>query len=801
MKQGLRWNGLLIRSVLVTVLTFTLVALVTVLYTMAHARQQASEQSQVRLEQLLDTVESTLRVACFARNDELARDVARGLLRNPEVLRVTISESEQVLADLSRDGQPDAGPHSTKGLIRHIHSPFIDDEVVGRIQLEPAPEIIEQRIRSEVINGSQQLAWQLALIAGAMVLTLLFFIIQPITTMSRTLHDMNPVAGDLLRIPAGHQTTEIGALVNDINALAGRLVSALDQEHQLRLQREIDERKYHAIFDNAESGLFMVDRQGLVSSWNPAMARLLDLSPEQEVAGKLTLSSLGWENPDAVDALCNQVFSHHLPAMLDTPLRRHDCSCLWLNLMLSPVGNDALQGVAHDVSALKEAAARAHLQAITDPLTDLANRVGLEQKMRLSLRPQPEGQQSSFTLLLIDLDKFRSIIEGIGVAAGDTILQSVASRLAANLKRSDTIARVTADIFAILVDKPGSDEQIERIIDRLLHALRQPHTVNGTPLHVSASIGISRYPADGQDVPTLLRQAELAVDKAKAGSGNQVAFFDPGLAEQAEQRQKLELELRHALRDQQFELFYQPIADLAEHCLSGAEALIRWRHPTRGLISPDLFIPIVEQSGMIQEVGLWVLETACQQLARWQDAGLPYTLSLNVSGRQIPDGLPPAAVAEAMTRHRLIPSRLALEITEGVLLSNIAVARNWLAAIRQLGVRVYLDDFGTGYSSLSYLKRFTLDTLKIDRSFIQDMQPGNNEHALVEAIIAMAHSLNLQVVAEGVESAAQLQMLRDMGCHYVQGYYLAKPLPIAHFMQEIVEVNARLASESPPLAS
>ncbi len=795
MRTAWHWRGLLIRSIVVTVAAFVVVAVITVFYTVERVRQEATEQSQVRLEQLLDTVESTLRVACFARNETLAQDVAHGLLRNPEILRVTISENEHLLADLMREGSANPPPAAGAGLIRHIDSPFIEDEIVGRVQLLPNPQFIETRIHSELLERSHQLAWQLALIAGAMVITLLVFVIQPIAAMSRTLHQMDPVAGERLAIPAGHQDSEIGALAKDINALAERLVSTLTQEHQLRLQREIDEQKYHAIFDNAESGLFLVDRQGLVSSWNPAMARLLDLRPEQQLAGKLDLATLGWEEPDAVDRFYQGVFSSGLPGTLDTALRHHDCSCLWLNLMLSPVGDDLLQGVAHDVSELKEAATRARLQAVTDPLTGLANRSGLEQKMRLSM--SSEAKPGRFALLLINLDKFRGIIEGLGVGPGDSILQGVAARLSANVKRSDTLARITADLFAIVLEHPGSDEQLERIIERLLHALRQPYPIHDTLLPVTASMGITRYPDDGQDVPDLLRQAELAVEKAKSAGGNQIAFYDPRLAELAEQRQQMEIELRQALRDQQFVLFYQAIGQIAEQRIYGAEALIRWQHPTRGLIPPDQFIPVLEQSGLIQEVGLWVLESACEQLSRWQDAQLDLNLSLNVSGRQIPQGLPPDQVAAALERHGVEARRLALEITEGVLLGNVAESREWLDAIRRLGVRVYLDDFGTGYSSLSYLKRFTLDTLKIDRSFIQDMHAGNSEYALVEAIIAMAHSLGLQVVAEGVETAEQLSMLRTLGCHYAQGYYLARPLAIATFMPEITAMNQRMANSTP----
>ncbi|HOI52932.1 MAG TPA: EAL domain-containing protein, partial [Azonexus sp.] len=226
----------------------------------------------------------------------------------------------------------------------------------------------------------------------------------------------------------------------------------------------------------------------------------------------------------------------------------------------------------------------------------------------------------------------------------------------------------------------------------------------------------------------------------------------------------------------------------------GAEALIRWRHPERGLVPPDRFIPLIEQSGLIDGLGLWVLDDACRQLAEWQRAGRPHYLSINVSGRQIPHGLPPAAVAEALARHGIPASRLALEITEGILLANIGEAQAWLQAVQALGVRVYLDDFGTGYSSLSYLNRFPLDTLKIDRSFVQDMATGNNAHSLVIAIVAMARSVGLQVVAEGVETAGQLEILSAIGCQYAQGYYLSRPVTAADFPEVASEIDRRLAT-------
>lgn len=792
MRAALTRDGILFRSILVTLLAFALVGFATLAYTVQTARSAAEEQSRVRLEQLLDTVQSTLRVACFVKDQELAREVASGLLSNTEVLRVTIHEGDNQLIDLQR--RRTARPDAANALERSIHSPFIEGDVIGRVRLVPDPEAIAGQVRAEIIERSLQLTWQLTLIAGAMVVTLLFFVIQPISAISSELHRMDPTAGDRLQIPAGHAKTEIGRLVRDVNALAGRLVHALDEEHALRLQREIDERKYHAIFDNAESGIFIVDRDGRLASWNPALARLFGIVVSEQAGGSMRLDALRWDKPEIIAELLDHAFTARQPSTREACLERTDGSRCWLDIVLSPVGDELLQGIAHDISELKAAEATARRQALIDPLTGLANRAGLEQHLSNAIRQQHRQPGAGFTLIYIDLDRFRLIIEGIGVSAGDEILRAVAGRLGTTVKHNDMLARLSADIFAVILLALHDDETIGRVTERIMAALSQPYLVDGSPVQISASLGVTRFPDDGNDAPSLLRNAELACDKAKASGGNRSEFFDPALAEAAEQRRHMENDLRQALREQQFELFFQPIVDIAAGRVAGAEALIRWRHPERGLVPPDRFIPVVEQSGLIDGLGLWVLDDACRQLAEWQRAGRPHYLSINVSGRQIPHGLPPAAVAEALARHGIPASRLALEITEGILLANIGEAQAWLQAVQALGVRVYLDDFGTGYSSLSYLNRFPLDTLKIDRSFVQDMATGNNAHSLVIAIVAMARSVSLQVVAEGVETAGQLEILSAIGCQYAQGYYLARPVTAADFPEVASEIDRRLAT-------
>jgi diguanylate cyclase (GGDEF)-like protein/PAS domain S-box-containing protein len=775
-------HGILVRSILVTMAVFLVVSVATIAYTVRSTSQLAEQTINTRLSQLLDTVQSTLRIACFLRDQDLAREVAQGLLSNTEVLSVTIIAGDDILASQQRqDTAAGDGPALPAPLQRQIFSPFKAGEQVGEVQLTPNPQVIASQLRQDVFRAALQLGLQLALVSGVIVLTLLFFVVRPVSTMSRRLHALQPAAGERLAVPPGHASTEIGHLAEDINQLADDLVRALEEERSLRLQREMDERKYHAIFDNAESGIFIVDADGILSSWNPAFSRLLGMPRVENHPGALRLAALPWQDPGPIPPLLQRAFQDNAPVATELPIRRHDGSDLWLSLVLSPVGGDLLQGVVHDVSGLKEAEASARRQAITDPLTGLANRSGLEERLHTHVAQFTLTQAGGFALLLVDMDKFRQIVEGIGLPAGDQILRAIAERLTAPVKHNDTVARLAADIFALVLPGLTDGEAVDRVAGRLMQALRQPYFVDGSPIRLHASIGITLCPSDGTDAPSLLRHAELAVDKAKAAGGNTAVFFDPTLAEAAEQRRHLENDLRQAIRDQHFVLFYQPVVDLRDGRLIGAEALIRWQHPVRGLVAPDSFIPIAEQTGLINEIGLWVLDSACRQLLAWQQAGHDYQVSLNVSGRQIPEGLSPTALAEAIRRHGIAPRKLALEITEGVLLDDIDKAQAWLAAVHALGVRVYMDDFGTGFSSLSYLKRFPVDVLKVDKSFVRDMQSNDSDRPLVAGIVAMARSLGLAVVAEGVESPDHVQLLREMGCQFAQGYHFSRPVPAADF--------------------
>lgn len=794
-------RGLLLRTTLTVVVASLLAGILAVTYTAYATSQRAHRASETRLNELLDTVESTLAVACFAKDPTLAGELAQGLLSNSDVLSVKITSEREVLADKGRAQTGAAAP--AVWLNRPIYSPFDRQNQVGQIQLAPDPLVIDAGIRAEVWFAAIQLSWQLGMVTVAVVVIMLLFVVRPIKAMSDRLHRMDPTAGERLATPKWHAHTEIGQLVIDINALSDSLVSALATEHQLRIQGEIDEKKYHTIFDNAESGLFLMDRRGVLSSCNPAFVRLFDM-PQYVTEGDQFLRNihqLPWQMPAQVIELVQNALTQNCAITQDLQVQLQGCHKSWINMVLRSVDDNLLQGVVHDVSHLKESEASARHLAVTDPLTGVANRLGLEARLHALVQEHAALKSDGFALLLINLDEFRRINEGMGLPVGDNILQAISKRLSACINSDDTLARMAADNFGIVLNHITRGDLTDQIVSRIMQAIRQTFFVDGSPINLHASIGITLFPHDGFDVPTLLRQTELAMDSAKSAGGDTHVFFDAKLTEAAEHRRHMESDLRNAILRNELVLFYQPVIDLVAQRLSGAEALIRWRHPTRGLIAPDNFIPLAEKTGLIVDIGLFVVDAACQQLAAWTRQGLDYTLSLNVSGRQIPMGLSPAKLLAVVEHYGIAPGRLALEITEGVMLRDIEKSLQWLKAVHDMGFRVYLDDFGTGYSSLSYLKMFPLDTLKVDKSFVQDMQEGNNEHTLVGAIIAMGDSLGLDIVAEGAELKSHVTALQRMGCQYVQGYYFSKPVPAEEFSAAAARVTALLADENASPAS
>ncbi len=433
--------------------------------------------------------------------------------------------------------------------------------------------------------------------------------------------------------------------------------------------------------------------------------------------------------------------------------------------------------VFSDITRRRLSTEEIHYQARYDSLTRLPNRNLLLERLGQAIQ-QNAHDPRKFALLFIDLDRFKNINDTLGYGDGDRLLQETAQRLLGCVSLSDTVARQAGDEFAILLWDMQRGMDAAEMAVKILGALAQPFDLDGQLAHVSASIGITLFPDDGQESAQLFRNADLAMYRAKEAGRNTFQFFEPAMTEAAQTRRALEADFRHALEcKNEFTLFLQPIVDLRNHRVYGFEALSRWRRRGEEPVPPDRFIPLAEETGLIHEFSRWMLTEACRWLATLKAEAAHLNLAVNLSSRQIPDRLSLDWLGATLAKHRLTPDDLTLEITEGVLLADSPATRIWLAKARQRGFRISLDDFGTGYSSLAYLKNFPLDRIKIDKSFVRDIESQAPDQALIRAILAMANELNLEVVAEGIETSNQFSLLREMGCSYGQGYGIAPPMP------------------------
>jgi diguanylate cyclase (GGDEF)-like protein len=456
-------------------------------------------------------------------------------------------------------------------------------------------------------------------------------------------------------------------------------------------------------------------------------------------------------------------------------------SLLTITLLLSVIDSRLAARTALLVRSHSHAKKQLHQLALHDSQTRLPNRSLLEDRITQAIAA---GERSGkrFALMFLDLDRFKTINDSLGHHYGDKLLQAVAERLQQAVRAEDTVARLGGDEFVVLLGAISDPAAAANIARKLLDTLAQPLAVEGQEQNISVSMGISMYPDDGTRLRELLSNADSAMYHAKKMGRGNFQFFAPEMQAAASQRLALERDLRRALEHGEFELHYQPKVDMASGEVHAMEALVRWRSPERGLVPPNEFIPVAEETGMIIPLGAWVLKEACRQNRAWQLSGLPsMRVAVNLSAYQFRQQNLPDFVAGLLVETGLDASCLELEVTESVVMHNPAEAALTLERLHAQGIHISVDDFGTGYSSLSYLKQFRLDTLKIDRSFVRDISNDADDAAIVKSVIALAHSLRLRVIAEGVETGEQLDFLRLLGCDQYQGYLSSRPLPAAEF--------------------
>jgi diguanylate cyclase (GGDEF)-like protein/PAS domain S-box-containing protein len=480
------------------------------------------------------------------------------------------------------------------------------------------------------------------------------------------------------------------------------------------------------------------------------------------------------------------LLAHERFTELEYPLADDQGEMRWYSINGQPIFDDAgvfrgYRGTGTDITARKASEQRIHHVAQHDVLTGLPNRSLLQDRLEQAVAYAGRTSHPIW-VMLIDLDRFKFVNDSMGHKAGDVLLVTIAARLRGALRETDTVARLSGDEFVVILTEHEDEKLSVDIVQRLMDSVARPVMLGSKEFMVTASIGVAVYPTDGAPADTLIEHADIAMYRAKKLGRNNFQFYTPAMNDEALERVRIETALRSALERNEFVLHYQPQVDLKTGQICGMEALLRWKHPELGMVAPSRFIGVAEETGLIVQIGAWVLRTACAQNRAWQDAGLgKLRVAVNLSARQF--GAPNllADIKTVLADTALAPDCLEIELTESLFMNDVAQAVELMHSMKALGVNLSIDDFGTGYSSLSYLSRFPIDVLKIDRSFVADITREANDAAIVASIIALAHNLKLAVIAEGVETAEQLDYLRSRGCDEMQGYYFSKALPAYEF--------------------
>jgi len=579
----------------------------------------------------------------------------------------------------------------------------------------------------------------------------------------------------------------------------------------------------HALI-RSESRLELAQRIARIGNWdwNPRtnrftmsneLCRLVGVRP-QDFAGTFEafLALVHEDDRPTVTGALQKLVGQHTPCDIDHRIVLPNGTDFVIHLQAEGVREEETDeitviGTAQDITERKQAERAIHQLAYYDSLTGLANRVLFKDRLSNALSYAARHHQHLATLF-IDLDRFKIINDTLGHTVGDLLLTHVAERLSDSVRQSDSVsrhadhepthalARLGGDEFTILLTALPQPEDAGRVARRILESLAHPFSIDGHEIFISASIGISIFPSDGSTVEALLKNADTAMYHAKEQGRNNCQYYSSGLNAAAAERLDLENELRRALEREEFVVFYQPKLNIHSRRILGAEALVRWKHPKRGLVPPGVFLNAAIDTGLIRSMDEWVLREACRQVRVWEKAGLPaITISANVSNSLFHGRTLPATVADALRDSGLNPAQLELELTESIAMRDVEASVTMLEGLRTMGVRLSIDDFGTGYSSLSYLQRFPLSRLKIDQSFVRDLLTNENNVKITRAIIAMAHSLNLSVLAEGVETEGQLARLREEGCDEVQGYLFSRPVCAEDFEKLLKgDADARTAA-------
>jgi len=586
----------------------------------------------------------------------------------------------------------------------------------------------------------------------------------------------------------------IGSLVENQDLILWTMIDITEQkEAEDRLEKaNFNFSQYLKVIDDIEIGIFVVNEDYTVRFMNNTMKKWFG---DQE--GNICYSSVAGLNTPCSYCKLHEVLKTKEKVVYEPTLQNGEAFHIVATSIKNPDGTYSKMEVIRNVTKEKDDEVQLleqkkllEYQATHDALTGLYNRAALQERLEEALS-HSKREQTKTALLFIDLDRFKEINDSLGHDIGDKVLIEIAKRLQSKVRKEDVLARLGGDEFMIIVENIKNKDDIGFLASKLVKAFEAPLEIEGYKLYLSCSIGISIYPDDGEDVSSLLKFADSAMYKAKAEGRNNFQFYSKEMTLHAFEQILMQTELKSALEKQEFTVHFQPQVNIIDNSFVGVEALIRWEHPEFGLIPPAKFIPVAVRSGLIVEIDRFVMHQAMQEYKKWESKGYaPNTLSLNLAVKQLYEKDFIDFLHESIKKYDFDPKKLELEVIESQLMKRPQEAVEILNNISDMGIKIAVDDFGTGYSSLSYLKRFPIDKLKIDRSFIQDVPTDEEDKAITKAIIAMAKSLNLIAIAEGVETHAQKRFILENGCELIQGYFYAKPLPadeIESFAKSLLE--------------
>lgn len=675
---------------------------------------------------------------------------------------------------------------------------------IGSVEIMLSLERLEQTIRSTYINIIFAISLFTIFFGILIYSTVSIILVKPLMRLSDAADQL--AMGDFSAVLPAESTDELGHMVRAFSFMRESrkkveselidLNASLESIVMARIGELRDSESYiHAVLDNANEGIVVIDEAGLIVSFNRAAEKIFGYAAHEIIKQNFNLLvsaenlELSGKYHTYIDISENESFFGKTREVVGL---RKDFSAFPLELKTSHIRIQSkllFISTARDITERKDTEQRISHMANHDALTKLPNRSLLQDRIQQTLAHNRRHNQMA-AVLFIDLDKFKIINDTMGHDVGDSLLKEASARLLSEVRSEDTVARQGGDEFIILLSTINQAEDAGIIAQKMLDTLIQPFIIKGKELHIGASIGIAVFPDDGGSMELLLKNSDIAMYHAKESGRGNYQYFSAKMNEHAAEKQALSSELHHAVERNELFLVYQPVVDMISGNMAGMEVLLRWQHPALGLVSPLKFIPLAEESGLILPIGEWVLRTACKQLLAWQQQGYEVPrLAINLSAKQFRQKTLSDTIANILQETGVEARYFGLEITESMLVQNIDEVFDTLLRLSNMGLEISIDDFGTGYSSLSYLKRFPINKLKIDKTFVDDIATHSDDAAIVKAIIAMAHGLQMKVVTEGVETQAQLDFLRLNECEQYQGYLFSKPLPAS-------EITAKLSRPS-----